>query len=63
MEFQDEQGNLLGRFSPDESSPAFRTWLRNLDHGLTLQQLNDAITNRSGISTDELTSKLRRQQS
>lgn len=62
MEFHDEFGNLLGRFSPSESSPAFRTWLRKLDHGLTPQQVEDAITSRKGLSTEELTAKLREQQ-
>ena len=60
LEFYDEAGNILGRFEPDPHSPAIREWFRNIDHGLSPEELQRRLANRDGISTDELLDRLRR---
>jgi hypothetical protein len=59
MEFCDEAGNVLGHFTPDEKSPAFRAWLRNLDHGLSPEEVERRCTTREGFSTEEVIARLR----
>jgi hypothetical protein len=61
MEFYDETGNLLGRFEPDEKSPAFREWLRNLDSGLTDEEIDRRCESalRDGITTEDVIARLR----
>jgi hypothetical protein len=59
LEICDEAGNVLGHYAPDEKSPAFREWLRNLDHGLTEEEYQRRVSSRTGISTDELVARLR----
>ena len=59
LEFCDESGNVLGHFEPNEKSPAFREWLRSLDHGLTEEEFQRRVTQRSGCSTEELMARLR----
>lgn len=61
LEIYDESGNLLGRFEPDEKSPAFRQWLRSLDHGLSDEEVerrcNRALA--EGITTEQVVARLR----
>ena len=61
LELYDEAGNLLGRFEPDEKSPAFREWLRNLDSGLSDEEEERRVlrARRDGITTDEVVKRLR----
>jgi hypothetical protein len=61
LEFYDEAGNLLGRFEPNEKSPAFREWLRNLDDGLSDEEVERRIISarREGITTDQVIARLR----
>src|SRR5689334_6124905 len=61
-EFRDEEGNLLGRFEPDERSPAFREWLRGLDHGLTPEQIDERCNraHRDGMTTEQVLERLRK---
>ena len=61
LEFYDEAGNYLGRFEPDEKSPAFRDWLRSLDPGMTKKEIDEACQRaiRDGISTEEVIARLR----
>lgn len=59
VELCDEAGNLLGRFMPDERSPAVREWLRTLDHGLSQEEIERRAKSRTGISTAELIKRLR----
>jgi hypothetical protein len=59
LEIRDEAGNVLGHFTPDERSPAFREWLRNLDHGLTQEEVERRIAERKGFSTEEVLARLR----
>jgi hypothetical protein len=63
LEFRDEAGNLLGTFQPDEKSPAFRAWLRSLDHGLSEEEVKRRVNSRDGLSTDEVLVRLRGQRS
>jgi hypothetical protein len=62
FEFRDEQGNLLGRFEPDEKSPAFREWLRNLDHGLIDEEFERRVhdARHNGLSTEQVLQRLRK---
>jgi hypothetical protein len=59
LEFRDEAGNVLGTFQPDEKSPAFRAWLRSLDHGLSEEEWRRRVASRDGLSTEEVVSQLR----
>jgi len=59
LEFYDEAGNILGRFEPDPHSPAIREWFKNIDHGLSPEELQRCLSNRDGLSTDELLDRLR----
>jgi len=59
LELCDESGNVLGHFSPTTPTPEFREWLRGLDHGLSPEEVREAVTRREGISTDELLATLR----
>ncbi len=61
MEFYDETGNLLGRFEPDEKSPAFREWLRNFDFGLSDAEIERRIQHAEteGLTTEEVVALLR----
>jgi hypothetical protein len=59
LEFYDEAGNLLGHFEPDEKSPAFREWLRNLDDGLSDEEVDEMIRKGGGVTTDELLARLK----
>ncbi len=61
FEFRDEQGNLLGRFEPDDKSPAFRQWLRSLDHGLTAEEIDERCerAHREGMTTQQILDRLR----
>ena len=61
LELYDEAGNLLGRFEPNEKSPAFREWLRNFDFGLSEEEIERRISSakREGITTDEVIARLR----
>jgi len=61
VEFRDEAGNLLGTFHPDEKSPAFRAWLRSLDHGLSDEEVQRRVNSRDGLSTEEVLVRLRGQ--
>jgi len=59
LEFYDESGNILGRFEPDPHSPAFREFFKNIDHGLSPEEVQRRISNRNGLSTDDLLERLR----
>jgi hypothetical protein len=59
LELCDEQGNVLGRFEPDEKSPAFREWLRNLDPEISEEEMQRREASGSGITTEELLARLR----
>jgi hypothetical protein len=59
LELCDEAGNVLGTFSPSENSPAFRAWLKGLDHGLSEEEVQRRISSREGLSTEELLRRLR----
>ena len=61
MELCDEQGIVLGRFEPDEKSPAFREWLRNVDHGLSKEEVELRVerARREGLSTEQVLERLR----
>jgi hypothetical protein len=61
LELCDEAGNVLGHFTPDERSPVFREWLRNLDSGLTPEEIDRRVASGQGMTTDELLAKLRGQ--
>lgn len=63
LEFRDEAGNVLGVFHPDEKSPAFRAWLRSLDHGLSDEEVQRRVSSRDGLSTEEVLVRLRGQKS
>jgi hypothetical protein len=60
MEFCDERGNVLGRFQPDENSPTFRAWLRNLDPGISEEEMRRRVERgrREGISTEQVLERL-----
>lgn len=61
LELCDEQGNVLGRFEPDEKSPAFREWLRNLDPGISEEEIQHRVqrARREGLSTEQVLERLR----
>ena len=61
LELCDEHGNVLGRFEPDEKSPAFREWLRNLDPGITEEEIHRRVARarREGLSTEQVLERLR----
>ena len=59
LELYDEAGNLLGHFEPNENSPALCEWLRNLDHGLTKEEVERRIKEGGGITTEQLLARLR----
>jgi hypothetical protein len=61
MEFRDEAGNVLGIFQPNESSPAFRAWLRGLDHGLSDEEIERRFASSDGYSTEEVLKRLQGQ--
>jgi hypothetical protein len=64
LELCDEAGNILGRFEPDPKSPAFREWLRNLDPGISQEEIERRIADRSGgFTTEEVLARLRSQRS
>lgn len=64
LELYDEAGTLLGRFEPDEKSPAFREWLRTIDIGLSEEEieLRTERAIREGITTDQVVARLRSKQ-
>ena len=59
LEFYDEAGNLLGRFEPNENSPALREWLRSMEDGLTDEERERRLQQGGGITTSELLARLR----
>jgi hypothetical protein len=59
LEFCDEAGNVLGHFAPEDQSPAFRDWLRNLDPGLPADEIERRIAQRQGAATEEVLAHLR----
>ena len=61
LEFYDEAGNFLGRFEPDEKSPAFREWLRTFDIGISDEEEERRFQRaiKEGITTDEVIKRLR----
>jgi hypothetical protein len=59
IEVLDLAGNVVARFESDESSPGFREWLRNLDSGLSAEELQRRINSRDGFSTEQVLAKLR----
>lgn len=59
VELCDEGGNLIGRFMPDEHSPAVRAWLQTLDHGLTEEEIQRICSDPDSMTTDELIAHLR----
>jgi len=59
LEFCDEHGTLLGRFEPDEKSPAFREWLRSVEPGISDAEFKRREERNEGVSTDELLQRLR----
>lgn len=61
MELCDEAGNVFGRFVPDEGSPAFREWLRNLDPGISKEEMQRRAerAHGEGLSTEQLIERLR----
>lgn len=61
LELCDESGNVFGRFVPDENSTAFRHWLKNLDPGISEEEM-DRRAKRSlseGHTTEEVLRRLR----
>ena len=58
LEFCDEQGNVLGRFEPDEKSPAFLNWLRAVQPGIPEEELRRREERDSGASTEEVLRRL-----
>jgi hypothetical protein len=61
LELFDDAGNRLGHFEPDEKSPAFREWLRNLDIGMSEEEIQQAVSRAltERISTDQVVARLR----
>lgn len=61
LEFYDEAGNFLGRFEPDEKSPAFREWLRNLDEDLSDEEIERRCARalEEKITTEQVVARLR----
>lgn len=61
LELCDESGNVFGRFVPDENSTAFRQWLRNLEPGISKEEM-DRRAQRAlseGHTTEEVIRRLR----
>ena len=58
LELCDEQGNVLGRFEPNEDSPAFRSWLRQLDPGISEEEMRKREQRAEGVSTEQLLAQL-----
>lgn len=60
LEFCDEAGNVLGHFEPDQRSPLFREWLRTVEPGITPEEMQRRINDRSGgFTTEEVLARLR----
>lgn len=61
MELCDEAGNVFGRFVPDEGSPAFREWLKNLDPGISQEEMQRRAHRAigEGRSTEQVIEHLR----
>ena len=59
LELCDEAGNVLGRFEPDPKSPAFREWLRNLDHGRSEEEVQRRLADPKRYTTEEVLAYLR----
>jgi hypothetical protein len=59
MEFYDEDGNLLGRFEPDENSP-IRQWLKKLETNLPDRaEIERRIVEGKTFTTEEVIARLR----
>lgn len=58
LEFCDEAGNVLGTFQPNESSPAFRAWLRDLDPGISEEEIQRRIHSDKKHSMEEVLARL-----
>ena len=61
MELCDEAGNVFGRFVPDENSTAFRQWLKNLDPGISKEEMERRAQRAfsEGHTTEEVLRRLR----
>jgi hypothetical protein len=61
MELCDEAGNVFGRFVSDERSTAFRQWLRNVDPGISEEEIDRRAERglREGHTTEEVLRRLR----
>jgi hypothetical protein len=61
LELCDEAGNVFGRFVPDENSTAFRQWLKNLDPGISEEELQFRAqrTRSDGHTTEEVLNRLK----
>ena len=59
LELCDEAGNVLGTFRPSENSPAFRAWLKTLDHGLSEEEVQRRISSPDKLSTEQVVQRLR----
>ncbi len=61
MELCDEAGNVFGRFVPDENSTAFRQWLRNLNPGVSEEEMDRRAERglSEGHTTEEVLHRLR----
>jgi hypothetical protein len=59
LELCDEAGNVLGTFSPSENSPAFRAWLKGLDHGLSEEEVQRRINSPDKLTTEQVLERLR----
>jgi hypothetical protein len=64
LELCDEAGNVFGRFVPDETSPAFRQWLKNLDPGISNEEMQRRAerARTDGLSTEQVLQRLRSRQ-
>lgn len=62
LELCDEAGNVFGRFVPEEGSPAFREWLRNLEPGISMEEMRRRAERapNEGLSTEQVLEHLRR---
>jgi hypothetical protein len=61
MELCDEAGNVFGRFVPDENSTAFRQLLKNLDSGISQEEMERRAQRAcsDGHTTEEVLRSLR----
>lgn len=60
LELYDEAGQRLGRFEPDEQSSVFRQWLRDLDSGLSEEELQQRFirAKNEGLTTEQVLARL-----